>query len=63
MKTTKQKVWRSAKQNGLDEFIAKVARAFPDAIEVVHVQSNNCNVWCYAKTDVQSPHQSSPTTL
>lgn len=59
---SKQEVWHSAKQHGLDEFIAKVVKAFPDAIDVVHVQSNNCNVWCYAKTDVQSSHQSSPTT-
>lgn len=63
MKTSKQEVWQAAKECGVDNFIAAIAKAFPDVIEVVHVQSNNCNVWCYAKTDVQSSHQSSPTTL
>lgn len=62
-KKSKQEVWHAAQLEGLDHFIASIAKAFPDAIEVVHVQSNNCNVWCYAKTDVQSSHQSSPTTL
>lgn len=60
---SKQEVWHSARLEGIDHFIAAIAKAFPDAIEVVHVQSNNCNVWCYAKTDVQSSHQSSPTTI
>lgn len=60
---SKQEVWKAAQIEGVDHFIASIAKAFPDAIEVVHVQSNNCNVWCYAKTDVQSSHQSSPTTL
>lgn len=60
---SKQEVWWVAQLEGVDHFIAAIAKAFPDAIEVVHVQSSNCNVWCYAKTDVQSSHQSSPTTL
>jgi hypothetical protein len=60
---SKQEVWHYAQLEEVDRFIAAIAKAFPDAIEVVHVQSNNCNVWCYAKTDVQSSHQSSPTTL
>lgn len=60
---TKREVWQTAKEERVDHFIAAIAKAFPDAIEVVHVQSNNCNAWCYAKTDVQSLHQSSPTTL
>lgn len=60
---SKQEVWKAAKIEGVDHFIAAIAKAFPDAIEVVHVKSNNCNVWCYAKTDVQSSHQSSPTIL
>lgn len=60
---SKQEVWHSARLEGVDHFISAIAKAFPDAIEVVHVQSNNCNVWCYAKADVQSSHQSSPTTL
>lgn len=60
---SKQEVWQKARLEGVDRFIAAIAKAFPDAIEVVHVQSNNFNVWCYAKTDVQSLHQSSPTTL
>lgn len=48
MKTTKQKVWHSAKQNGLDDFIAKVAKAFPDAIEVVVIETPTKQEWCYA---------------
>lgn len=48
MRTTKQKVWQIAKQNELDDFIAKVAKTFPDALEVVHVQTSNENAWCYA---------------
>ena len=60
---SKQEVWQTAQLEGVDHFIAAIAKTFPDAIEVVNVQSNNCNVWCYAKTDVQSPHQSSPTTF
>lgn len=59
---SKQEVWKAAQIEGVDHFIAAIAKAFPDAIEVVHVQSNNCNVWCCAKTNVQSSHQSSPTT-
>lgn len=60
---SKQEVWQKARLEEVDHFISAIAKAFPDAIEVVHVQSNKCNVWCYAKTDVQSSHQSSPTTL
>lgn len=60
---SKQEVWQAVQLEGVGHFISAIAKAFPDAIEVVHVQSNNCNVWCYAKTDVQSSHQSSPTTL
>lgn len=48
MQTTKQKVWQLAKQHELDDFIAKVAKTFPDAIEIVHVQSPRNDVWCYA---------------
>ena len=49
MKTTKQKVWHSAKQHGLDDFISKVAKAFPDAIDVVVIETQNKQEWCYAK--------------
>lgn len=49
MKTTKQKVWHSAKQNGLDDFITKVAKTFPDAIEVVVIETPNKTEWAYAK--------------
>ncbi len=49
MKTTKIKVWHSAKQNGLDDFIAKVAKAFPDAIEVVTIETPTKTEWSYAK--------------
>ncbi|EGI5777922.1 hypothetical protein UA63_004849 [Salmonella enterica subsp. enterica serovar 4,5:i:-] len=48
MQTTKQKVWQLAKQHELDDFIAKVAKTFPDALEIVHVQTRNENAWCYA---------------
>lgn len=48
MQTTKQKVWNLAKQHELDDFIAKVAKAFPDALEIVHVQTQTENAWCYA---------------
>lgn len=48
MQTTKQKVWNLAKQYELDDFIAKVAKTFPDAIEIVHVQTRTENTWCYA---------------
>ena len=48
MQTTKQKVWNLAKQHELDDFIAKVAKTFPDALEIVHVQTRTENAWCYA---------------
>ncbi len=48
MQTTKQKVWQLAKQHELDDFIAKVAKTFPDALEIVHVQTKTENAWCYA---------------
>lgn len=51
MQTTKQKVWNLAKQHELDDFIAKVAKTFPDAIEIVHVQTRNENAWCYTKNN------------
>lgn len=46
--TTKQKVWQLAKLHELDDFIAKVAKTFPDALEIVHVQTRNESAWCYA---------------
>ena len=48
MQTTKQKVWQLAKQHELDYFIANVAKTFPDALEIVHVQTQTENAWCYA---------------
>lgn len=48
MQTTKAKVWQLAKQHELDGFIAKVAKTFPDALEIVHVQTQTENAWCYA---------------
>lgn len=33
--STRQEVWQQAKDCQLDEFISKVAAAFPDAIEAV----------------------------
>ena len=49
MKTTKQKVWHSAKQHNLDDFIAKVAKAFPDAIDVVVIETPTKQEWCFSK--------------
>lgn len=49
MKTTKQKVWHSAKQHGLDDFITKVAKAFHDVIEVVVIETPTKTEWCHAK--------------
>lgn len=51
MNTSKQKVWQAAKQNQLDEFIAKVAATFPDAIEYVVVDTPRETVWCKTKED------------
>lgn len=51
MQTTKQNVWHLAKQHELDDFIAKVAKTFPDALEIVHVQTRNESAWCYTKNN------------
>lgn len=48
MQTTKQKVWGVAKEEEVDLFIAAVAKTFPDALEIVHVQTRTENAWCYA---------------
>lgn len=48
MQTTKQKVWHLAKQHELGDLIAKVAKTFPDALEIVHVHTRTENAWCYA---------------
>ena len=48
MQTTKQKVWGVAKEEEVDLFIAAVAKTFPDAIEIVHVQSPRNDVWCWS---------------
>lgn len=48
MQTTKQNVWQLAKHHELDDFIAKVSKTFPDALEIVHVQTRDENAWCYA---------------
>lgn len=48
MQTTKQKVWGVAKGESVDRFIAAVAKAFPDAIEIVHVKSPRNDVWCWS---------------
>ncbi|WYD62173.1 hypothetical protein [Salmonella phage gmqsjt-1] len=47
MQTTKARVWQLAKQHELDDFIAKVAKTFPDALEIVHVQTRTESAWCY----------------
>lgn len=51
MKTSKQEVWREAKQQELDEFITKVAATFPGAIEYVVVESPDKVVWCKTGED------------
>jgi len=51
MKTTRQEVWRTAKECGVDHFIAAIAKAFPDAIEIVVVESADKVVWCKTKDD------------
>lgn len=48
MQTTKQKVWEAAKNEGADRFISMIAKHFPGAIDVVHIKSPRCDVWCYA---------------
>lgn len=49
MQTTKQKVWEAAKNEGVDRFISMIAKYFPGAIDVVHIKSPHCDVWCKAK--------------
>ncbi|QQV87704.1 hypothetical protein [Salmonella phage vB_SpuS_NX263] len=49
MQTTKQKVWEEAKKEGVDSFISMIAKNFPGAIDVVHIKSPRCDVWCKAK--------------
>lgn len=43
---SKQEVWQEAQIEGVDHFIAAIAKAFPDAIEVVHVKSPRNDLWC-----------------
>lgn len=50
---SKQEVWQAARREGVDHFVAAIAKAFPDAIEVVHVKSDKKNVWCYVNSDVK----------
>lgn len=49
MQTTKAKVWEEAKKEGVDRFISMIAKNFPGAIDVVHIKSPRCDVWCKAK--------------
>ena len=49
MQTTKAKVWEAAKSEGVDRFISMIAKHFPGAIDVVHIKSPRCDVWCKAK--------------
>ena len=51
MKTTRQEVWQAAKECSVDHFIAAIAKAFPDAIEAVVVESQGKVVWCKTKED------------
>lgn len=43
---SKQEVWKAAQLEGVDHFISAIAKAFPDAIEVVHVKSPRNDLWC-----------------
>lgn len=43
---SKQDVWQAARIEGVDHFIAAIAKSFPDAIEVVHVKSPRNDLWC-----------------
>lgn len=43
---SKQEVWQAAQIEGVDHLIAAIAKAFPDAIEVVHVKSPRNDLWC-----------------
>lgn len=43
---SKQEVWQKAKLESVDHFIAAIVKAFPDAIEVVHVKSPRNDLWC-----------------
>lgn len=43
---SKQEVWQKARIEGVDHFISAIAKAFPDAIEVVHVKSPRNDLWC-----------------
>lgn len=43
---SKQEVWQKAKLEEVDQFISAIAKAFPDAIEVVHVKSPRNDLWC-----------------
>ena len=49
MQATKQKVWEEAKKEGVDRFISMISKNFPGAIDVVHIKSPRCDVWCKAK--------------
>jgi len=42
---TAQETWRAAKDAGLDDFISKVAKAFPDVIDGVLVRNNGVTTW------------------
>jgi hypothetical protein len=42
---SKQEVWHAAQVEGVDHFIAAIAKAFPDAIEVVVVEAKDKTIW------------------
>lgn len=50
---TKREVWHAAKEKKVDHFITAIAKAFPDAIDIVHVKSDKHNAWCYVNSDVK----------
>lgn len=42
---TAQEAWRAAKEAKVDEFIARISKAFPDAIDGVAVEFKGVTTW------------------
>ena len=48
-KPLNRKCGRQQKNGGADRFISMIAKHFPGAIDVVHIKSPRCDIWCKAK--------------
>lgn len=46
---SKHEVWQAAQLEGVDHFIVAIAKAFPDAIEVVVIETPTKTEWCHSK--------------